>query len=76
MVQEQLGLVGFFYPTAAKLPTGALTSGFPELLDREAPNVARAFTGWTYPPRGAATSKWTNAKNYLGDMPYREAVAA
>ncbi|MCU1542443.1 MAG: resB [Microbacteriaceae bacterium] len=30
---EQLGLVGFFYPTAAKLPTGAFTSGFPGLLD-------------------------------------------
>jgi cytochrome c biogenesis protein len=30
---EQLGLVGFFYPTAAKLPTGAFTSGFPDLLD-------------------------------------------
>jgi cytochrome c biogenesis protein len=30
---EQVGLVGFFYPTAATLPSGALTSGFPELLD-------------------------------------------
>jgi len=30
---EQVGLVGFFYPTAAKLESGALTSGFPELLD-------------------------------------------
>ena len=40
---EQLGLVGFFYPTAAKLPTGALTSGFPELLDPVL--TLRAFTG-------------------------------
>jgi cytochrome c biogenesis protein len=30
---EQVGLVGFFYPTAATLPSGALTSGFPALLD-------------------------------------------
>jgi len=30
---EQLGLVGFFYPTAAKLDSGALSSGFPDLLD-------------------------------------------
>jgi cytochrome c biogenesis protein len=40
---EQLGLVGFFYPTAAKLPSGALTSGFPELLDPVL--TLRAFTG-------------------------------
>jgi len=40
---EQLGLVGFFYPTAAKLPSGALTSGFPELLDPLL--TLRAFTG-------------------------------
>ena len=29
---------------------------------------ARAFTGWTYAPRSSATSRWTNPKNYLGDM--------
>lgn len=28
---EQLGLVGFFYPTAAELDTGALTSVYPDL---------------------------------------------
>jgi cytochrome c biogenesis protein len=28
---EQLGLVGFFYPTAEELDTGAFTSGFPDL---------------------------------------------
>ena len=42
-LSEQLGLVGFFYPTAAKLPSGALTSGFPELLDPLL--TLRAFTG-------------------------------
>ena len=30
---EQLGLVGFFYPTAEELDTGAFTSGFPDLRD-------------------------------------------
>ena len=29
---EQLGLVGFFYPTVAELETGALTSGWPALV--------------------------------------------
>lgn len=29
---EQMGLVGFFYPTAAELETGALASSFPDLL--------------------------------------------
>lgn len=29
---EQLGLVGFFYPTAAPLESGALTSSFPALV--------------------------------------------
>ena len=29
---------------------------------------AHAFTGWTYAPRPGATSKWTNARNYLGNM--------
>lgn len=29
---------------------------------------AHAFTGWTYAPRQGATSKWTNPRNYLGDM--------
>jgi cytochrome c biogenesis protein len=29
---EQLGLVGFFYPTAAPLATGALTSSYPALV--------------------------------------------
>ncbi len=27
-----------------------------------------AFTGWTYAPRPGATSRWVNAKYYLGDM--------
>ncbi|HEU4806973.1 MAG TPA: cytochrome c biogenesis protein ResB [Homoserinimonas sp.] len=30
-VPEQLGLVGFFYPTAEELETGAFTSAFPDL---------------------------------------------
>ena len=29
---------------------------------------ARAFTGWTYAARPSVTSKWTNARNYQGDM--------
>ena len=29
---------------------------------------ARAFTGWTYAARPTVTSRWTNARNYLGDM--------
>ena len=28
---EQIGMIGFFYPTAAELPTGAMTSSFPDL---------------------------------------------
>lgn len=28
---EQIGMIGFFYPTAATLPTGAMTSVFPDL---------------------------------------------
>ena len=30
---EQLGMIGFFYPTAATLPSGAFASGYPDLLD-------------------------------------------
>ncbi|OCG74589.1 cytochrome c biogenesis protein ResB [Microbacterium sediminis] len=30
---EQLGMVGFFYPTVAELTTGALTSQYPDLLN-------------------------------------------
>lgn len=30
---EQLGLQGFFYPTSAKLATGALTSVYPDLIN-------------------------------------------
>jgi cytochrome c biogenesis protein len=30
---KQLGMIGFFYPTAAQLPSGALTSGYPDLRD-------------------------------------------
>ena len=30
---EQVGMIGFFYPTRATLESGALTSGYPELLD-------------------------------------------
>ena len=29
----QIGMIGFFYPTAAQLPTGAMTSSFPDLRD-------------------------------------------
>ena len=29
---------------------------------------AHTFTGWTYAPRPGATSRWTNPRNYLGDM--------
>ena len=29
---------------------------------------ARAFTGWTYPVRSGATTRWTNPVNYLGNM--------
>lgn len=28
---EQIGMIGFFYPTAAELPTGAMTSAYPDL---------------------------------------------
>jgi cytochrome c biogenesis protein len=30
---EQVGMIGFFYPTVGTLESGALTSGFPGLLD-------------------------------------------
>lgn len=30
---EQVGMVGFLYPTVATLPSGALASGYPDLLD-------------------------------------------
>jgi cytochrome c biogenesis protein len=30
---EQVGMVGFFYPTAATLDSGAFASGYPDLLD-------------------------------------------
>ncbi|TBN58677.1 cytochrome c biogenesis protein ResB [Glaciihabitans arcticus] len=40
---EQVGMIGFFYPTAAKLDTGAFTSGFPGLLN---PMLSlRVYTG-------------------------------
>lgn len=32
-LEEQLGLIGFFYPTAAELESGALTSGYPDLYN-------------------------------------------
>lgn len=40
---EQIGMIGFFYPTAAPLPTGALTSNYPDLLN---PTLSlQVFTG-------------------------------
>jgi cytochrome c biogenesis protein len=30
---EQVGMIGFFYPTQAELPSGALASGYPDLLN-------------------------------------------
>ena len=30
---DQVGILGFFYPTAAELDTGALASGYPDLLN-------------------------------------------
>jgi len=32
-LDEQLGMAGFFYPTVATLPSGALASAYPDLLD-------------------------------------------
>jgi cytochrome c biogenesis protein len=32
-LSQQVGLVGFFYPTAAKLHSGALTSAYPALAN-------------------------------------------
>lgn len=32
-LDDQLGMVGFFYPTAGQLDTGAFSSGWPELLN-------------------------------------------
>ena len=32
-LSEQLGMIGFFYPTAAPLESGALTSTYPDLLN-------------------------------------------
>ncbi len=32
-LDEQLGMVGFFYPTAATLETGAIASAYPDLLN-------------------------------------------
>lgn len=32
-LEEQLGMVGFFYPTASPLSTGALASSYPDLLN-------------------------------------------
>ncbi|WP_394278680.1 cytochrome c biogenesis protein ResB [Microbacterium sp.] len=40
-LSEQLGLVGFFYPTAASLDTGALTSAYGDLLNP-------TMTFWVY----------------------------
>lgn len=40
---EQVGMIGFFYPTAATLPSGAFTSGFPDALN---PRLSlRVYTG-------------------------------
>lgn len=42
-LDEQLGMRGFLYPTAAQLPTGAYASAYPDLL---APTVSlQAYTG-------------------------------
>ena len=32
-LSEQLGMAGFFYPTVATLPSGALASAYPDLID-------------------------------------------
>ena len=40
---EQLGLIGFFYPTVASLPSGALSSAYPGLLDPVL--TLRVYTG-------------------------------
>jgi cytochrome c biogenesis protein len=40
---KQVGMIGFFYPTVAALPSGALTSGFPGVLDPVL--TLRVYTG-------------------------------
>ncbi|MGV8885561.1 MAG: cytochrome c biogenesis protein ResB [Microbacteriaceae bacterium] len=42
-LKKQVGMIGFFYPTAAKLPTGALTSGFPGTVNPVM--TLRVYTG-------------------------------
>ena len=42
-LSKQVGMIGFFYPTVAQLPSGALASRFPGLLD---PSLTlRVYTG-------------------------------
>lgn len=40
---EQVGMIGFFYPTVASLPSGALSSAYPGLLDPVL--TLRVYTG-------------------------------
>ncbi|MGV8970319.1 MAG: cytochrome c biogenesis protein ResB [Microbacteriaceae bacterium] len=42
-LSEQVGMIGFFYPTVATLPSGALTSAFPGLVDPVL--TLRVYTG-------------------------------
>ncbi len=48
--------------------TDANGKPIPTYGQTEVTSLARAFTGWTYPPVAGAASKWTNPLNHAGQM--------
>ncbi|MEO8908239.1 MAG: cytochrome c biogenesis protein ResB [Microbacteriaceae bacterium] len=54
---KQLGMIGFFYPTAQKLPSGALASSFPGLKDPVL--TLQVFSGDLGINKGAPVSVYT-----------------
>ena len=61
-----IGLVKLNPDGSAKTDAGG--TPIPSYTQDTVEGFSYAFTGWTYAPRPGATSKWTNAKYYLGDM--------
>lgn len=56
-LDEQLGMIGFFYPTTMTLTSGALSSSYPDLLD--ATLTLEAYTGDLGLNEGVPTSAYS-----------------
>ena len=73
-VPDQLGMVGFFYPTATKLSTGAYTSNYPD--DQNPLLTLQVYTGDLGLDDGVPQSVYTLDTSGLKQIAGRQSAAA